>query len=200
MKLQIITISREFGSGGRTIGKKVAEQLQIAYYDEEIVSEIAKESGLAESFVKEQGEYANTSSHFLFNFNNWGNGVTSTLSDRLYVLQRNLICELAEKGPCVIVGRCADYVLRERRDCLNVFVHADMEFRADRIVRLYGEKEDAPQKRLEEKDKKRSTYYKYYTNRTWGKAQNYHLCLDSGMLGIEHCVQIICDVVNEKNK
>lgn len=200
MKLQIITISREFGSGGRTIGKKVAEQLQIAYYDEEIVSEIAKESGLAESFVKEQGEYANTSSHFLFNFNNWGNGMTSTLSDRLYVLQRNLICELAEKGPCVIVGRCADYVLRERRDCLNVFVHADMEFRADRIVRLYGEKEDAPQKRLEEKDKKRSTYYKYYTNRTWGKAQNYHLCLDSGMLGIEHCVQIICDVVNEKNK
>lgn len=200
MKLQIITISREFGSGGRTIGKKVAEQLQIAYYDEEIVSEIAKESGLAESFVKEQGEYANTSSHFLFNFNNWGNGMTSTLSDRLYVLQRNLICELAEKGPCVIVGRCADYVLRERRDCLNVFVHADMEFRADRIVRLYGEKVDAPQKRLEEKDKKRSTYYKYYTNRTWGKAQNYHLCLDSGMLGIEHCVQIICDVVNEKNK
>lgn len=200
MKLQIITISREFGSGGRTIGKKVAEQLQIAYYDEEIVSEIAKESGLAESFVKEQGEYANTSSHFLFNFNNWGNGMTSTLSDRLYVLQRNLICELAEKGPCVIVGRCADYVLRERRDCLNVFVHANMEFRADRIVRLYGEKEDAPQKRLEEKDKKRSTYYKYYTNRTWGKAQNYHLCLDSGMLGVEHCVQIICEVVNEKNK
>lgn len=122
--IEIITISREFGSGGRTIGK-----------------------------------------------------------------------EVAEKGACVIVGRCADYVLRERKDCLNVFVYADKKLRAERIVKQYGENEVEPEKRLSDKDKKRKLNYKYFTEREWGKRQNYHLSIDSGFLGIDKFVALILDAV-----
>lgn len=198
MSFRIITISREFGSGGRSIAKEVASRLGYAYYDQEIVSEIAKKSGLAESFIQENGEYACSRSSLLFDFNNFGTGYHTSISDQLYVLQRNLIIELAEKSSCVIVGRCADYVLRERTDCLNVFLHADMDFRAKRIVDLYGETTDSPKKRLQDKDKRRKTYYKYYTNRNWGQAQNYHLSLDSGKLGIETCIDIITNLVKKE--
>ena len=101
---------------------------------------------------------------------------------------------LAEKEPCVIVGRCADYILREREDCLNVFIHASMAARADRIVRLYGSSEKSPEKRLEEKDKRRRVYYKHYTDGDWGMSQNYHLSLDSGIIGIQRCVDIISEL------
>ena len=99
--------------------------------------------------------------------------------------------KLAEKEPCVIVGRCGDYVLEDREDCLHVFVHAPLEFKKERIIRLYGEREEKPEKRLEEKDKKRKLYYQHYTGRTWGMAKNYHLCLDSSLIGIDNCVDII---------
>ena len=126
---RIITISREFASGGRTIGKKVADALGYAYYDNELVTKIAKESGFAEAFVKENGEYAGFTSSLLFNLslNNIGAAGTLSTSDQLYTYQHKIIRELAEKGNCVIVGRCADYILREREDCLNVFIHADMQ-------------------------------------------------------------------------
>ena len=91
----------------------------------------------------------------------------------------------------MIVGRCGDYVLEDREDCLHVFVHAPLEFKKERIIRLYGEREEKPEKRLEEKDKKRKLYYQHYTGRTWGMAQNYHLCLDSSLIGIDNCVDII---------
>lgn len=192
---RIITISREFGSGGRSIGKAVAEKLGYAYYDNELVNEIAKRSGLSQSFIQDSGEYANAKSKLLFQFNNFGTGYQATLSDELYVIQRNLIMELAEEKPCVIVGRCADYILRERTDCFNVFVHADMSFRKQRIVELYGEQKASPEKRLAEKDKKRKTYYHYYTNQKWGLAQNYDLCLKSSTLGIDTCVDIITQFI-----
>ena len=119
---------------------------------------------------------------------------TMSMADQLFVHQTNVIRRLADEGPCVIIGRCADYILRDREDCLHVFVHADMEHRAERIVRLYGETKQSPQKRLAEKDNKRKVYYRHYTNRNWGEAQNYHLCLNSGMVGVEKCVDIIVDV------
>lgn len=200
MKFKIITISREFGSGGRSIGKMVAEKLGIAYYDNELVTQIAEKSGFDETFIKECGEYASSPNRFLFNLNNWGTSYSYTISDHLYVIQENLIKELAEKSPCVIVGRCADYILKDRKDCLNIFIHADMEFRANRIVNLYGEREDSPEKRLADKDKRRKTYYKYYTNHTWGVAENYHLCLNSGVIGIDNCVDIITDLVLDKKE
>lgn len=201
MSKRIITISREFGSGGRTIGKQIAARLGYAYYDKDLVKKIASESGLTESYVLESGEYASSTNSFLFNLAigaELESGNHSTLN-QLYTIQHNIIKELAEKEPCVIVGRCADYILRDRIDCLHTFFHADMDFRADRIVRLYGETQDKPKKRLEEKDDKRKTYYKHYTGRQWGMAQNYHLTLNSSIVGIERCVDIVVNIIQTDN-
>lgn len=106
-------------------------------------------------------------------------------------IQYNLITKLAEKGSCVIVGRCADYILREKADCLRVFIHASLDYRANRIVSIYGERETSPKERLRDEDKRRAAYHRFYTNMKWGYAQNYDICLDSGTLGIETCVKII---------
>ena len=188
MKNRVITISREFGSGGRTIGKKVAEKLGIPCYDAEIIQEMTKQTGFAPDYVKEAGEYA--PGGFLSNaFSNRMLGPTN--EDILWERQYKVITDLAAKGPCVIVGRCADYVLRDRPDCLHTFFHADTAFRADRIVRLYGERPEKPEKRLKEKDDKRRAYYRHYTGHQWGLAENYDICLDSGRLGIDQCVDIL---------
>ena len=198
MTKQIITISRAFGSGGHTIGQEVAKRLGVPFYDKELVDEVAKQSGFHADFIKEAGEYAPVSSSFLFSIavspNPLSTMHTMSMADQLFVYQTNVIRNLAEKGPCVIVGRCADYILREREDALHVFIHADMAYRAERIVRLYGETKQTPDKRLAEKDNKRKVYYKHYTNRNWGDAQNYHLCLNSGLIGIDKCTDIIVDV------
>ena len=173
----IITISREFGSGGRTVGKKVAEQLGIPCYDSELIQKIAEESGFAENYVKEAGEY--TPGGFLSSaLSNRAFGPTN--EDILWETQCRVISELAEKGPCVIVGRCADYILQDKAKCLKVFIHADMAFRAKRIVEVYGEREQSPEQRLRDKDKRRAAYHRFYTNMKWGYAQNYHITLDSG--------------------
>ena len=198
MTNKVITISRQFGSGGRTIGKKVAEKLGIPYYDKELVDQVAKESGFSHEFIEEIGEYASVTSSFLFNIavsaHPMGLIDTMSVSDKLYVCQTNVIRDLAAKGPCVIVGRCADFILKDRPDTLHIFIHSDMEHRAERIVRLYGETKQTPQKRLQEKDSKRKVYYKHYTNCNWGEAENYDLCLDSGTFGVDKCADIICDV------
>lgn len=188
MKNRVITISREFGSGGRTIGKKVAEQLDIPCYDAEIIQEMVKETGFTPEYVKEAGEY--TPGNFLSSaFSNRLFGLTN--EDILWEHQYKVITELAQKGPCVIVGRCADYILQDKADCLKVFIHADMDFRARRIVEVYGEREQSPEERLRDKDKRRAAYHRFYTDMKWGYAQNYHLTLNSGVLGIDQCVNII---------
>lgn len=191
MKNRIITISREFGSGGRTIGRTVAEKLGIPCYDAELIQKIAQESGFTENYIKEAGEY--TPGGFLASaLSNRAFGPTN--EDYLWNIQNQVITELAEKGPCVIVGRCADYILKDKADCLTVFIHADMDFRANRIVSVYGEREESPEQRLKDKDKRRAAYHRFYTNMKWGQAQNYHLCLDSGVLGIDKCVETICSM------
>ena len=188
MKNRVITISREFGSGGRTIGKKVAEKLGVPCYDAEIIEEMAKETGFAPDYVKETGEYV-PGGVLSSAFSNRMFGPTN--EDILWEHQCNTITTLAEKGPCVIVGRCADYILREKADCLKVFIHADLAFRAKRIVEVYGEREQSPEERLRDKDKRRAAYHRFYTNMKWGYAQNYHLTLDSGVLGLGQCVDVI---------
>lgn len=188
MKNRVITISREFGSGGRTIGKAVADELGIPCYDNEILHEIAVESGFAENYVKDAGEYA-PGGFFASAFSHPTSGPNN--SDYLWKIQYNLITELAERGPCVIVGRCADYILRDKADCLRVFIHADMSFRAQRIVNVYGEREKSPEQRLKDKDKRRAAYHRFYTEMKWGHAQNYDITLNSGTLGIDKCVEII---------
>lgn len=198
MTNKVITISRQFGSGGRTIGKAVAERLGIPYYDKELVDAVAKESGFSHEFIEEIGEYATVTSSFLFNIavssHPMGLIDTMSVSDKLYVCQTNVIRDLADKGPCVIVGRCADFILKDRPDCLHVFIHADNAHRAARIRERYGETKQTMEKRLQEKDSKRKVYYKHYTNRNWGEAGNYDVCLDSGTLGVDKCVDIVCDI------
>lgn len=188
MKNRIITISREFGSGGRTIGKKVAENLGIPCYDRELIHKIAQESGFAEEYIQDTGEYS--PGGFLASaLSNRSFGPTN--EDYLWEIQWKIITELAEKESCVIVGRCADYILRDKADCLTAFIHASMDYRADRIVRVYGEREVSPQERLCDKDKRRAAYHRFYTDMKWGDAKNYQITLDSGKLGIEQCVKIL---------
>lgn len=193
---KIVTISREFGSGGRTIGRETAKRLGYKFYDKELIEKIAEESGLSKEYIEEHGESSPGKNYFGYAFvgrDTSGNSV----GDYLWRVQRDIIEELAEKGNCVIVGRCADYILRKRTDCLNVFIHADMEKKKDRIVNLYGETSASPEKRLNEKNKTRAMNYKYYTDRTWGMAQNYHLSLDSGEFGEERCVELIVKLTKE---
>lgn len=193
-KIRIITVSREFGSGGRTVAKLIADKLGYTCYDSKLVERIAKESGFDEEFVRERGEYANASSSFLFALVTGSNGGLS-VSDQIYIAQNNIIKELAEAEPCVIVGRCADYILRGRDDCLHTFFHADKEFRANHIVEKYGERSDSIDKRINDKDDRRKAYYKHYTGRNWGDVQNYHVSLDTSVLGFEQCAEIVANAV-----
>ena len=200
---KIITISREFGSGGRTIGRRVAEELGIPFYDKELVEQIALESGFAPKFIEENGEHAPGLSRLSYAFAPQGvPGVMNGLStnDFLWNIQCSVILQLADDGPCVIVGRNADYILKDREDVLHVFIHADDEFRKERIVRLYGQSEKAPAARLAEKDKRRKVNYQHYTGRNWGDAQNFDVCLDSSKLGVETCADIIVDIVKRSQE
>ena len=188
-KNRIVTISREYGSGGRTIGRKLAEELGVPCYDSELIGEIARESGFAEAYVRRAEESSPSGwAGSLFSTNR---AFGPTNEDYLWEVQRRVILELAEKGPCVIVGRCADYILRDRADCLTAFIHADLKFRADRIVRVYGEREVSPEERVRDKDRRRAAYHRFYTDMKWGYAKNYQISLDSGALGLDACVAIL---------
>ena len=203
MEKKIITISREFGSGGRTVGRMVAERLGIPFYDKELVDQIALESGFAPKFVEEHGEHSPGSSLFSYAFAPQGvPGVMNGLStaDFLWNIQCSVILQLAEQGPCVIVGRNADYILKDRPEALHAFIYADTAYRAERIVRRYGEAEKSPEQRLNEEDKRRRVNYQHYTGRTWGMSQNYDIALDSSSLGIDQCVDIICSIVEKSKK
>ena len=203
MENKIITISREFGSGGRTVGRMVAERLGIPFYDKELVDQIALESGFAPKFVEEHGEHSPGSSLFSYAFAPQGvPGVMNGLStaDFLWNIQCSVILQLADQGPCVIVGRNADYILKDRPEALHAYVFADVAYRAERIVRRYGEADKSPEQRLQEKDKRRRVNYQHYTGRTWGMSQNYDISLDTSSLGIEQCVDIICSIVEKSRK
>ncbi|MEE1161680.1 MAG: cytidylate kinase-like family protein [Acutalibacteraceae bacterium] len=198
MAKNVITISRQFGSGGRTVGRRLAERLGVPFYDKELVNQVADETGFDVSFIEENGEFSPSKSIFSFAMSQgipiMQNGLS--MSDFIFCVQRQVILKLAEQ-PCVIVGRGADYVLRDREDCFNVFIHADVQSRAERIVKLYGESEKRPEQRLADKDKKRKIYYKHYTDREWGDAKNYDICLNSGKIGIDKCVELILDAIKD---
>lgn len=187
MKNRIITVSRESGSGGRTIGKQVAKELGIPCYDNELIQKIASESGFDEHYVKDAGEY--DSGGFLSIFSSRAFGDAN--ADLIWKAQCKIILQLAEKEPCVIVGRCADYILRDKADCLRVFIHADKDFRMNRIIKVYGETDIPTEQRLKEKDKRRAAYHRFYTNMKWGQSKNYDITLNSGTPGIDKCAEII---------
>ncbi len=194
MKHRIITISREFGSGGRTIGQEVAKRLGLPCYDQELIERMAEESGLSADYIKNESESTSHSSWTAMAFpSGRAIGVPSN-QDLLWSIQRKVILELGEKEDCVIVGRCADVILEDTADLLKVFIHADFEARARRIVEKYGETEVPTEKRLREKDKRRSMYYQFYTDREWGNINQYHVVLNSSVLGIEKCVDVIASL------
>lgn len=190
---KIITISREFGSGGRTVGRLVADQLGYKFYDKEIIERVAEETGFSRAYISHRGEHSPSASSLSYSFMGRSHDGLST-DDYLFSVQRKIILKLAEEGNCVIVGRCADYILRNRDDVLNVFIHAPKPWRAKRIVEVYGSNKNRPERRLDDKDKKRRVNYKYYTDRDWGYYGNYDLSLNTGTIGIQGCADIITAV------
>lgn len=194
MTKRIITISREFGSGGRFIGEEVAKKLGIAYYDKNIIGQIAEKSGLSPEYIQENAELSPKKGLFAYAFS--GRDITGkSVEDMVYEAQRNIILELAEKEPCVIIGRNADYILKDRDDVLNVFIHGDMPVKIKRITGLYNVKEKEAVKMMADTDKRRRTNYNFYTDQNWGKASNYTLCLNSSQLGYDRCEMIIMECV-----
>lgn len=204
MPRNIITISREFGSGGRYIGQCVAKRLGMAFYDRELITQVAQKSGLDMHFVEETGEYATTDS-LLYGLamssisplhSNYSESSVS-LENKVHIFQAKVIQEAAEKGPCVIVGRCADYILRSRDDCLHVLIHADVQHKRQRAIQYLGIDEKHVDKKMRQIDKARANHYTQYTGKTWGNNKNYHISLNSGFFGLEKSIEIICDAFKE---
>ena len=194
----VITIGRENGSGGRQLGSELAAALGVKCYDSELINETAKASGFATSFVETHEEQRPGS--FLYSLVTGGGVIADEqpFPVQIFQAQSEVIRTIAARESCVIVGRCADYILQDKAKCLKVFIHADMAFRAKRIVEVYGEREQSPEQRLRDKDKRRAAYHRFYTNMKWGYAQNYHITLDSGELGIDKCADIIADLYKSK--
>lgn len=196
--MKVITIGREYGSGGRTIGKLVAKKLGIPYYDRELVDEAAKHSGLAVEAVEENDQIVTRS--FLYDLaigTSYGyvnqSGVPLDLNTQVFLAQRDAILKFASE-PCVIVGRCADYILREHKDLLRVFIYADKKARLERIVSEYGEDPAKAEKLLSQSDKRRARHYEEFTDSIWGARRNYDVLLNSAALGIEKAADIICEM------
>ena len=194
MEKRIITISREFGSGGRFIGEEVAKKLGIAYYDKNIINEIAEKSGLSPEYIQENAELSPKKGLFAYAFA--GRDITGkSVEDMVYEAQRKVILDLAEKEPCVIIGRNADYILKDRDDVLNVFIHGDMPGKIHRIIHLHNVEEQEAVRMMADTDKRRMTNYNFYTEQKWGKASNYTLCLNSSQLGYDRCEKIIMECI-----
>lgn len=190
MAKRIITISREFGSGGRFIGEEVAKKLGIKYYDKDIIAQIAEQSGFSPEYITERAELSPKKGLFAYAFS--GRDVTGkSIEDMVYEAQRKVILEIAEKESCVIIGRNADFILKDRDDVLNVFIHGDMPEKVARICKLYNVTEEEAEKMMADIDKRRMTNYRFYTDQKWGMAKNYTLSLNSSELGYDLCEKII---------
>lgn len=194
----VFTIGRQYGSGGTEVGRKVAKELNIPFYDKELIAISARDSGLSESLFTNADEKATSSIFYSLVMGNYpmasgALGVTEMpLNDQLFLIQSKTIKRLASDGPCVIVGRCADYILRDMDNVLNVFIHADLQYRVERAISMY----EAPENKAEDicikTDKQRANFYNYYSDRKWGRCRTYDLSIDSSKLGIEgSALQII---------
>ena len=185
-KLPVITISREYGSGGRAIGERVAKELGVPFYDKQLILMAAKESGLSEEYIKKTEQMKSTS--FLYGL--YMGAQQLPMNDQIFLVQSKIIRQIAEEGPCVIVGRCADYVLRERKDLLNVFIHAPLEYRAQRAREVYEKQAGNMEDFVKKKDKKRASFYNYFSQNKWGDARHYHLAISSEY-GVDFAVSVI---------
>ena len=194
MEKRIITISREFGSGGRFIGEEVAKKLGISYYDKDIIGQIAEQSGFSLEYIRENAELSPKKGLFAYAFS--GRDITGkSVEDMVYEAQRNVILKIAEKESCVIIGRNADFILKSRDDVLNVFIHGNMEEKVQRICKLYNVSEADAVKKINDTDKRRRTNYNFYTDQKWGMADNYTLSLNSSQIGYPKCESIIMQCI-----
>lgn len=192
MAKRIITINREFGSGGRFIGEEVAKKLGIAYYDKEMIGQIAEQAGLSSEYVRENAELSPKKGWFAYAFS--GRDITGkSVEDMVYEAQRKVIMEIAEKENCVIIGRNADFILKDRKDVLNVFIHGSIPEKVRRICSVYNVTEVDAIKMINDIDKRRRTNYNFYTEQKWGMAENYTMSLNSSVLGYDLCQKIIID-------
>ncbi|MGN1134218.1 MAG: AAA family ATPase [Oscillospiraceae bacterium] len=202
----IITISREFGSGGHEIGKKLAQELNIPFYDKELLERAAKNSGICKELFESHDE--NSSGSFLFSlvmgdYSLDSNGMLNTqmpLNHQLFLAQFEAIKKIADEGPCVIVGRCADYVLEDYDNVINFFVMADMADKKKRICSRYDIEKNKVEDFIKKTDKRRANYYNYYTDKKWGTAKNYDLCVNSSKIGIENAVELMKTYIDIKEK
>lgn len=189
MKYSVITISRQYGSGGREIGTQLAQRLGIPFYDKALCAEAAKRSGFDGSFLEQAERQEGRKFSYLFQSNSYS--FCRSLGDQTFLALATTIRSLAEQGPCILVGRGANRILSDRNDALHVYLYADRQTRLKRIVAQYGVPAEQAEKVLHDTDRARAVYLKDYTNQIMGQAENYHLCLDSGALGIEHTVKIL---------
>ncbi len=202
----VITIGRQFGSGGREIGEKVAEYFGIKYYDKELLTRAAKESGFCEEMIQNHDERPTNS--FLYNLvmdtysfgYNTSSFVDMPISHRVFLAQFDTIKKIADEGPCVIVGRCADYALAEYKNCINLFIYADEIAKVKRIMEKYQLPEVKAKELMMKKDKQRQSYYNYYSSKKWGRADSYDLCVNSSVLGLEGTVKLIAQYVEDFEK
>ncbi|MCR4925983.1 MAG: cytidylate kinase-like family protein [Clostridiales bacterium] len=191
----VVTIARGYGSGGKTIGKMLAKELGVEYYDQDLIKLASEESGIHEGLFGQADEKVKKS--FFINKKRYKNGLLSPKSkgfvsdENLFNYQAKVIKELADKGNCIIVGRCADYILKGRKNVVKVFVFADHDACVKNAMETCSITEKEAIRRIEKIDKERSSYYKYYTGNDWDNARNYDVCLDSSDLGFEKCVEII---------
>lgn len=206
MKHVVLTIGRTYGSGGREIGKKVAEQCGMTYYDKELLELAAKESGMNVDVLENIEESA---SHSLLYSLSTGTHLMGShftqraeppLHDKLYITQANIIKNIAAKESCVIVGRCADYLLREMENCVKVFIYAPSEVRIKRVSELYNLSENKAAEQIRKTDKKRAGYYNFYSGRKWGDLDNYHLSIDSSLLGVEATAELMISLLKRKTE
>lgn len=204
MKHTIITIGRQFGSGGREIAQKLSRLLEIPFYDKELIEVAAKESGMHQDVVKNIDE---TASHSLLYSLSTGSFILggryspltdAPINDKLYFIQSDIIRHIADEGSCIIVGRCADYILRERPELLNLFIYAPLEERIKRISDLYDLTPNKAKEKIMKTDKRRNTYYHYYSDRKWGDLENYHCSVDSSMLGVDGTVKFLAELAKQK--
>ena len=194
MSIPVITISREYGSGGRAIGERLAKELGIPFYDKELIFMAAKESGLSEEYIKKTEQMKSTS--FLYGL--YMGAQQLPMNDQIFLVQSKIIRQVASEGPCVIVGRCADYILRENPRCVNVFLTADDADRIGRIRRRQGCTAEEARAMMERVDARRASYYNYYSSRTWGEAATYHLCVSTSPLGDEGTADFILEFAARK--
>ena len=202
----IITIGRQFGTGGHEIGEKLAEKLGIKCYDKELIKRVAKESGICDEILEIHDERPTSS--FLYNLvmDTYSFGITNSnyvdmpLSHKVFLAQFDTIKKIANEGPCVIVGRCADYALADYTNVLNLFIYGKMDKRIERISEKYSVSEKEARDMIIKKDKQRSSYYNYYSTKKWGKAETYDLCVDSTILGRDGTVELLYQFVMDYEK